>query len=74
MLFNSEKWHLWRFAFGSWGAFIVIAVLYLIFDFNIYLMFAFLTSAIIMTIWNVFYVLYTKHKSKKKTTHSEGLQ
>lgn len=64
MRFNNRN-HPWRFAFGGWGAFIVVAILFLIFDYNIYAMFGVLTSAIIVTIGNAIYVLYTKRKSKK---------
>ncbi|ALX49495.1 hypothetical protein [Lentibacillus amyloliquefaciens] len=63
MLFNNKE-HPWRFAIGGWGAFVVAAILFLIFDYDIYLMLGLLTAAIIVTIGNAIYVLYTKRKSK----------
>jgi len=63
MLFNNKE-HPWRFAIGGWGAFVVVAILFLIFDYDIYLMLGLLTAAIIVTIGNAIYVLYTKRKSK----------
>jgi len=63
MLFNKE--HSWRFAIGGWGAFIVAIILFLIFDYHIYTLLGFLTAAIILTIGNAFYVLYTKWQSKE---------
>lgn len=65
MRFND---HSWRFAIGGWGAFIVAIILFLIFDsniFNIYWVLGLLTAAIILTIGNAIYVLYTKRKSKE---------
>lgn len=64
MLFNNKE-HPWRFAIGGWGAFVVAAILFLIFDYDIYLMLGLLTAAIILTIGNAIYVLYTKWKSKE---------
>ncbi|MFD1361719.1 hypothetical protein [Lentibacillus salinarum] len=64
MLFNNKE-HPWRFAIGGWGAFVVATILFLIFDYNIYLMLGLLTAAIILTIGNAIYVLYTKWKSKE---------
>ncbi|TFJ90683.1 hypothetical protein [Lentibacillus salicampi] len=65
MLFNNKE-HPWRFAIGGWGAFVVATILFLIFDYNIYLMLGLLTAAIILTIGNAIYVLYTKWKSKER--------
>lgn len=65
MMRLNNRNHPWRFAFGSWGAFIVVAILFLIFDYNIYGMLGLLTAAIIVTIGNAIYVLFTKRKSKK---------
>jgi len=50
MLFNKE--HPWRWAIGSWGAFILATILFLLFDFtilNIYWVLGYLTAAIIVT-------------------------
>ncbi len=58
MLFNKK--HPWRFTIGAWGAFIVVTILFLIFDYNIYTIFGFLTAAIIITIGNIIYLLYKK--------------
>lgn len=65
MLFNKE--HPWRLALGGWSAFIVVAILHLIFGYNIYSVLGFLTAAIILTIGNVIYVLYKKLESKEET-------
>ncbi|CAM3310348.1 hypothetical protein FITA111629_15510 [Filibacter tadaridae] len=54
----------WRFAIGGWGAFVVAAILFLIFDYDLYLMLGLLTAAIILTIGNAIYVLYKKRKSR----------
>ena len=64
MLFSKE--HPWRLAIGGWGAFVVATILFLIFDYNIYSVLGFLTAAIILTIGNAIYVLYTKRKSKEE--------
>ncbi|PIC78465.1 hypothetical protein CSV74_02775 [Sporosarcina sp. P19] len=64
MSFNNKE-HPWRFAIGGWGAFVVATILFLIFDYNKYLMLGLLTAAIILTIGNAIYVLYTKWKSKE---------
>ncbi|GAA0441849.1 hypothetical protein GCM10008983_18670 [Lentibacillus halophilus] len=64
MLFNNKE-HPWRFAIGGWGAFVVAIILFLIFDYNIYLVLGLLTAAIILTIGNAINVLYTKWKSKE---------
>ena len=64
MLFNNKE-HPWHFAIGGWGAFVAAAILFLIFDYDIYLMLGLLTAAIILTIGNAIYVLYTKWKSKE---------
>jgi predicted membrane protein len=64
MLSNNHKGYPWRFAIGGWGAFVVAIILFFIFDYNIYTVFGFLTAAIILTIGNAIYVLYTKQKSK----------
>ncbi|MDV6377139.1 hypothetical protein ORD22_02530 [Sporosarcina sp. GW1-11] len=64
----SNKEHPWRWAIGGWGAFIVGAILFLIFDFtilNIYWVLGLLTAAIILTIGNAVYVIYIKRKSKE---------
>jgi len=64
MLFNNKE-HPWRFAIGGWGAFVVAAILFLIFHYDIYLMLRLLTAAIILPIGNAIYVLYSKWKSKE---------
>ncbi|HLQ94978.1 MAG TPA: hypothetical protein VK108_01215 [Pseudogracilibacillus sp.] len=64
MLFNNK--HPWRWSIGGWGAFVVAIILSLIFDFNIfniYWILGLLTAAIILTIGNAFYIMYTKRKS-----------
>lgn len=64
MLFNNK--HSWRWSIGGWGAFVAAIILYLIFDFNIfniYWVLGLLTAAIIITIGNAFYIIYTKRKS-----------
>ncbi|WP_405097603.1 hypothetical protein [Oceanobacillus sp. FSL H7-0719] len=63
MLLNNE--HPWRFTIGSWGGFILAAILLFVFGSNIYPILGFLTGAIIVTIGNLIYVLYTKRKSKE---------
>ncbi|MYL56740.1 hypothetical protein GLW20_04415 [Virgibacillus halodenitrificans] len=63
MLFNNKE-HSWRFAIGGWGAFVVAAILFLIFDYDIYLMLGLLTAAIILTIGNAIYVFYKKPNSR----------
>ncbi|WP_337019979.1 hypothetical protein [Oceanobacillus massiliensis] len=61
---NNNKGNQWRFAIGGWGALVVVTILFLIFDYNIYTVLGFLTAAVILTIGNAVYVLYTKHKLK----------
>lgn len=64
MLFNKE--HPWRWTIGSWGAFILATILFLLFDFtilNIYWVLGYLTAAIIVTIGNAIHVIYTKRKT-----------
>ncbi|MBO1001627.1 hypothetical protein ACFSKI_16415 [Pseudogracilibacillus auburnensis] len=63
MLFNKE--HPWRFTIGGWGGFVLATILLLIFGSDIYPILGFLTGAILVTIGNVIYVLYTKWKSKE---------
>lgn len=57
--------HPWRLTIGSWGAFIVAVILFLIFDYNIYSVLGFLTAAIILTIGNGIYLFYKKRESKE---------
>lgn len=64
MLFDKE--HPWRFAIGGWGAFILVTILFLIFDINIYLVFGLLTAAIILTVGNAIYVFYKRGKWKEE--------
>ncbi|TMN20837.1 DUF2207 domain-containing protein [Lentibacillus cibarius] len=61
---SNNKKYPWRFAIGGWGAFVVAAILFLIFDYDLYLMLGLLTAAIILTIGNAIYVFYTKRKSR----------
>lgn len=61
---NNNKENQWRFAIGGWGALVVVTILFLIFDYNIYTVFGFLTAAVILTIGNAIYVFYTKQKLK----------
>ncbi|MHA6259704.1 hypothetical protein ACXYMX_07270 [Sporosarcina sp. CAU 1771] len=58
--------HPWRLAIGGWVSFVATAILYLLFDYNTSLVLSFLTAAIILTILNAVYVLYTKRKSKEE--------
>lgn len=62
MFFNKK--HPWRFTIGAWGAFIVVTIFFLIFDYNIYTIFGFLTAAIIITIGNIIYY-FTKNLVNK---------
>ncbi|PIC67618.1 hypothetical protein CSV71_10460 [Sporosarcina sp. P21c] len=67
-MLSDNRQHPWRWAIRGWGAFIVATILFLIFDFNIlniYWVLGLLTAAIIPTIGNAAYVIYTKRKSKK---------
>ena len=58
--------HPWRLAIGGWVVFVATAILYFLFDFNIYSVLGFLTAAIILTFGNAIYVHYTKRKSKEE--------
>lgn len=63
----SDKNHPWRWAMGGWGAFIAAVILFVLFDFeifNIYWVLSMLTAAIITTIGNAAYVMYTKRKGR----------
>lgn len=57
--------HPWRYATGSWGGFVVLMILHLLFDYNIYTVLGMLTAAIIMTIGNAIYIIYDKRKSSE---------
>lgn len=63
-MLSNFKEHSWRFAIGGWGAFVVSIILFLIFDYDLYLMLGLLTAALILTIGNAIYVFYTKRKTK----------
>lgn len=58
--------HPWRLAIGGWVAFVATAILYLLFDYNIFSVLGFLTAAIVLTIVNAIYVLSKKRKSKEE--------
>ncbi|MDY0404225.1 hypothetical protein P5G51_001300 [Virgibacillus sp. 179-BFC.A HS] len=53
-MLSNNKGYPWRFAIGGWVAFIVVTILFFIFDDNIYTIFGILTATIILTIGNVF--------------------
>ncbi len=52
------------FCYRRLGALVVVTILFLIFDYNIYTVLGFLTAAVTLTIGNAIYVLYTKQKLK----------
>jgi len=60
-LFKND--HPWRYAIGSWGGFVIIVILHLLFDYNIYGVLGMLTAAIILTLGTAIYILYNKWKS-----------
>ncbi|TQS76526.1 hypothetical protein DX933_01410 [Ornithinibacillus gellani] len=64
MMLSNNKGDQWRFTIGGWGAFVVVTILYFIFDYSIYTVLGFLTAAIILTISNAIFVLNKKRKSK----------
>lgn len=63
---SDKKEHPWRFTIGAWGAFIIVAILFLLFDYNGYAVLGLLTAAIIVTIGNIIYLLYKKSKKQNR--------
>ncbi|GAA0440569.1 hypothetical protein JUJ52_10870 [Virgibacillus sp. AGTR] len=60
---SSKKLSRWYLTIASTGAFVVAAVLTLIFDLNVYTTLGFLTAAIILFITDAVRVIYKKKKS-----------